>query len=132
MQILIFLCFQGRKRYRCDSEHRAYCTSLVERYEVPPAQEATNEVEEFNPNSLPSIASMFAAPMARDDVDLLRHTVLLLLLLASMFIGTMNINLWQIFHINIGSFSTLFRNGHLHLEVSYGSHKWNLFRVGVP
>ena len=33
----------GRRRYRCDTDHRDYCSSLLERYEVPPAQEAVDD-----------------------------------------------------------------------------------------
>ena len=33
----------GRRRYRCDSDHRNYCSSLLERYQVPPAQEAVDD-----------------------------------------------------------------------------------------
>jgi hypothetical protein len=36
----------GRRRYRCDTDHRNYCSSLLERYEVPPAQEAIDDNDE--------------------------------------------------------------------------------------
>jgi hypothetical protein len=36
----------GRRRYRCDTDHRNYCSSLLERYEVPPAQEAVDDDDE--------------------------------------------------------------------------------------
>ena len=40
-----FICFEiaGRRRYRCDTDHREYCNSLLERYEVPPAEEAGDD-----------------------------------------------------------------------------------------
>ncbi len=38
-----FVLSLGRRRYRCDTDHRDYCSSLLERYEVPPAQEAVDD-----------------------------------------------------------------------------------------
>lgn len=60
----------GAGRYRCDSEQRDYNSSLLERYVVPPVHEAVNLEE-------PII----------DDFDAVKHTILLLLLTFSMFIG---------------------------------------------
>eukprot|EP00092_Neocalanus_flemingeri_P013901 GFUD01014996.1.p1 GENE.GFUD01014996.1~~GFUD01014996.1.p1 ORF type:complete len:836 (-),score=188.93 GFUD01014996.1:75-2582(-) len=65
----------GTGRYRCDSEHRQYCSGLIRRYEVPPAEDALspNSVLNTNPDT--------------EDHQLLRHNLLLLLLCISMFVG---------------------------------------------
>ena len=62
-------------RYRCDSEHRKYCSGLIRRYEVPPAEEAL------------SPESILQTSEDSDDYQLLRHNILLLLLCISMFVG---------------------------------------------
>lgn len=78
----------GRRRYRCDSDHRAYCSSLVERYQVPPAQEAVDDHDDYDPNGLMDETQSLLGPRVdNDDSEILKHTVLLLLLLLSMFIG---------------------------------------------
>lgn len=60
---------RGAGRYRCDSEQRDYNSSLLERYTVPPANEAII-IENLS-----------------DDFDIVKHTILLLLLSFSMFVG---------------------------------------------
>lgn len=66
----------GAGRYRCDSEHRAYCSSLLESYAVPPANEALQDLADHSHHEDED-----------DEFQLLRHTVLLLLLSFSMFVG---------------------------------------------
>ena len=65
----------ARGRYRCDSEHRKYCSGLIRRYEVPPAEDAL------------SPESILATSEDSADYQLVRHHILLLLLSISMFIG---------------------------------------------
>jgi hypothetical protein len=62
----------GRRRYRCDTEHRVYCDTLLDTYDTPPAVEAVDHVE---------------AAKGSDEHQLFRHMCLLLLLATSMFIG---------------------------------------------
>jgi len=66
---------RGQGRYRCDSEHRKYCSGLIQRYEVPPAEEA------LSPESILNTSEDI------DDYQLIRHQLLLLLLSISMFVG---------------------------------------------
>ena len=66
-------CVAGRGRYRCDSQHRKYCSGLIRRYEVPPAEDA------LSPESVLQTSD--------DDHQVLRHQVLLLTLAISMFVG---------------------------------------------
>ena len=70
----------GAGRYRCDSEQRDYNSSLLERYAVPPAREALDtSLEDDN----------------HDSMDLIKHTILLLCLCCSMFVG-IAICLWTL------------------------------------
>ena len=62
-----------RGRYRCDSEHREYCSSLLDRYAVPPALEALD--------------CRTTAGEGQDETQYFRHMVLLLLLVTSTFVG---------------------------------------------
>lgn len=66
------------KRYRCDSEHREYCATLLQSYNVPPAEEAMQGNNVLDPE---------------DDLKLFRYTILLLCLSTSMFVGKCRINL---------------------------------------
>ena len=66
----------GAGRYRCNSEHRKYCSGLIRRYEVPPAEDA------LSPES-----GLGVGEEAGAEPQLLRHHVLLLLLSVSMFVG---------------------------------------------
>jgi len=65
----------GTGRYRCNSEHQQYCSGLIRRYEVPPAEDALspNNVINTNPDT--------------EDHQILRHNLLLFLLCISMFVG---------------------------------------------
>jgi len=65
----------GTGRYRCDSEHRQYCSGLIRRYEIPPAEDALSPSNVINTNP------------DTEDHQLLRHNLLLLLLCISMFVG---------------------------------------------
>ena len=58
----------GAGRYRCDSEQRDYNSSLLERYNVPPARDALDEAHV-------------------EDFDAVKHTILLICLCCSMFVG---------------------------------------------
>ena len=49
MSFFSLLVQPGRRRYRCDTDHLNYCSSLLERYQVPPAQEAVDDNDE-DPN----------------------------------------------------------------------------------
>jgi len=69
----------GAGRYRCDSEQRDYNSSLLERYAVPPAREAMEPLEDE----------------VNDNMDLIKHTILLLCLCCSMFVG-IAICLWTL------------------------------------
>jgi len=53
-------------RYRCDSTTRSHCSGLLQRYEVPPGEEAVE---------------------SDSDLQLTQHNLLLLLLSISMFVG---------------------------------------------
>ena len=53
-------------RYRCDSTTRSHCSGLLQRYEVPPGEEAVE---------------------SDSDLQLTKHNLLLLLLSISMFVG---------------------------------------------
>jgi len=59
-------CGGSGGRYRCDSTTRSHCSGLLERYEVPPGEEAVPE---------------------HSGVQPLQHTLLLILLSISMFVG---------------------------------------------
>merc|ERR1719228_2830379 len=74
----------GTGRYRCDSEHRQYCSGLIRRYEVPPAEEALSPTNVLNTNSDETCNQQ------------LRHTLLLLLLCISMFVGAA-LCIWTLF-----------------------------------
>ena len=63
---------RGAGRYRCDSEQRDYNSSLLERYAVPLGNEALGHISPLE---------------VQDDFDITKHTVLLLLLCVSMFVG---------------------------------------------
>jgi len=65
----------GQGRYRCNSEHRQYCSGLIQRYEVPPAEDALSPTSLINSNP------------DSEDPQVFRHTLLLLLLCISMFVG---------------------------------------------
>ena len=62
-----------QRRYRCDSEHRQYCSSLLERYSAPPATDVVEELEDFH--------------LFDRDHQTTRHVFLLIALLVSMFVG---------------------------------------------
>ena len=62
----------SRRRYRCNSEHREYCTSLLSSYAAPPATEVTEQQH---------------AQVLGDEFQVFGHTILLLLLVTSMFVG---------------------------------------------
>ena len=69
----------GRRRYRCDTEHREYCSDLINSYDVPPAEDA-----------MEAQAGVRAGSRLRRDEDesqTLQHMMLLVLLSISMFIG---------------------------------------------
>jgi len=75
------------RRYRCDSTHREYCSSLIRRYEVPPAEDALTI---NGPNSpLNGNRAGFGIHMedTDDPTELQRHKLLLILLSMSMFVG---------------------------------------------
>ena len=59
-------CSSSGGRYRCDSTTRSHCSGLLQRYEVPPGEEAVE------PDS---------------DLQTTQHNLLLLLLSVSMFVG---------------------------------------------
>jgi len=65
----------GAGRTRCDTEHREYCSALIRRYQVPPAEDALSPTSGLNTNP------------DSEDPQLLRHNLLLLLLCISMFVG---------------------------------------------
>ena len=65
----------GAGRYRCDSEHRKYCSGLISRYEVPPAEDV------LSPESILNTSE------DQDDQQIVHHQILLLLLCLSMFVG---------------------------------------------
>ena len=54
----------GRRRYRCDTDHLNYCSSLLERYQVPPAQEAVDDNDEDPNHDEVSTAEVTAAYLA--------------------------------------------------------------------
>jgi len=58
----------GAGRYRCDSEQRDYNSSLLDSYAVPPANEAIDL-------------------QSTDEFDFFKHTILLVFLSVSMFVG---------------------------------------------
>ena len=66
---------RGPGRYRCDSEHRKYCSGLISRYEVPPAEDV------LSPESILNTSEV------QDDQQIVHHQILLLLLCISMFVG---------------------------------------------
>ena len=63
----------ARGRYRCDSEHRKFCSGLISRYEVPPAEDV------LSPDSILNTGE------DQDDQQIIHHQILLLLLSLSMF-----------------------------------------------
>jgi len=74
----------GTRRYRCDSTHREYCSGLIRRYEVPPAEDA------LSPDNVLGVNAILVGIGSVDDKDplqILRHRVLLMLLSLSMFVG---------------------------------------------
>lgn len=60
---------------RCDTEHREYYSDLMSRYVIPPGVEAMQ----------------FGSASSGDDMQTFRHTILMLLLSISMFIGISNL-----------------------------------------
>ncbi len=68
----------GGRRYRCDSEHREYCSSLLNCYSVPPGEDAV--AAQMN-------ADGCQRRVEEDDQQIFRHMMLLVLLAVSMFIG---------------------------------------------
>ena len=66
-----------RRRYRCNTEHQDYCSSLLSSYAVPPAVEAAHDDAVGHPHATPD----------SDESQLTRHGTLLLLLVTSMFVG---------------------------------------------
>ena len=70
----------GRRRYRCDTEHREYCSDLINCYDIPPAEDAMEA----------QAGDRAGCSRLRRDVDesqTLQHMMLLVLLSISMFIG---------------------------------------------
>lgn len=97
----------GAGRYRCDSEQRDYNSSLLERYVVPPVHEAVN----------------LEANEPVDDFDAFKHTILLLLLTFSMFIGKALFS--TVFWHCIVCIS-IFRHCIVHLDLGHGENVRNL------
>ncbi len=69
-----------RRRYRCNTEHREYCSSLLNSYAVPPAREASDDHVSLLAGDCPKEEE-------EDSLQLVSHVVLLLLLATSMFVG---------------------------------------------
>ena len=69
----------GRRRYRLDTEHREYCSDLINSYDVPPAEDAMEA----------QAGDRAGSRLRRDDDEsqTLQHMMLLVLLSISMFIG---------------------------------------------
>lgn len=59
-----------RGRYRCTSEHREYCSELLDNYDIPPVADA-----------------LCCSNRYEDEHQILRHSLLLVSLSASMFVG---------------------------------------------
>ncbi|TRY74981.1 hypothetical protein TCAL_12136 [Tigriopus californicus] len=57
-------------RYRCTSEHREYCSELLDNYDIPPVADA-----------------LICRARYEDEHQILRHSLLLVSLSASMFVG---------------------------------------------
>jgi len=72
----------GRRRYRCDSEHREYCQALLDRYSIPPATDAVEELSED-------------VEMWRGDRRMTRHLILVIALSVSMFVG-LAVSIWTV------------------------------------
>jgi len=75
----------GTRRYRCDSTHREYCSNLVRRYEVPPAEDALSPDNVLAINT--TVSALGSSDANEDPLQLVRHRLLLLLLCISMFVG---------------------------------------------
>jgi len=75
----------GTRRYRCDSTHRDYCTGLIRRYEVPPAEDALSPNNVLMSNI--TISGIASIDEREDREEILRHRLLLVLLSISMFLG---------------------------------------------
>jgi hypothetical protein len=73
----------GARRYRCDSEHREYCSSLINCYNVPPAEDAV----EVTVSSGGTASEGCQRREDEDEQQTLRHLMLLVMLTISMFIG---------------------------------------------
>ncbi len=69
-----------RRRYRCNTEHREYCSSLLSSYAVPPAREATGD-------HVSLLAGICPNDEEEEALQMISHIVLLLLLVTSMFVG---------------------------------------------
>ena len=69
----------GRRRYRCDTEHREYCSDLINCYDVPPAEDAMEAQAGDRTGCL--------LRRDEDEAQTLQHMMLLVLLSISMFIG---------------------------------------------
>ena len=69
----------GRRRYRCDTEHREYCSDLINCYDIPPAEDAMEAQS----------GDRAGCRLRRDEDEsqTMQHMMLLVLLCISMFIG---------------------------------------------
>jgi hypothetical protein len=70
-----------RRRYRCNTEHQDYCSSLLRSYAVPPAREADHEHVSV------LAGEREQAGEADDGLQITPHVILLLFLVTSMFVG---------------------------------------------
>ncbi len=73
-----------RRRYRCNTEHREYCSSLLQSYAVPPAREAA--LDHGLSGECPREDAEEAGEGA-DAMQFTRHVFLLLMLVTTMFVG---------------------------------------------
>ena len=78
----------GRRRYRCDTEHREYCTDLINCYDTPPAEDAM-EAQAGDRGEGGGGGGGCRRRRDEDEAQTLRHMMLLVLLTISMFIGNL-------------------------------------------
>ena len=73
----------GRRRYRCDTEHREYCSDLINCYDIPPAEDAMEAQS----------GDRAGCRLRRDEDEsqTMQHMMLLVLLSISMFIGNYSV-----------------------------------------
>lgn len=71
----------GSARYRCDTTHRNYCRSLINHYEVPPAEDS------LTARRVSGGLQQNSAELENDEQQIERHKLLLLFLSVSMFTG---------------------------------------------